>query len=128
MAPMLTPNYHQPELTTGSRHNGLSDTKEKTDKINQFERTTRRSFTSNLFDFAFHRGEKRYRRSDSVTKIDCTTASSSTDVKNHGLSHIPESDLIKCIEPILSQLQQLDAEELLCLTRVHNGGAPLRDG
>ena len=100
---------------------------ERTDKSRG---TTRYSFANNLFDIAFHRGGKRQRSNSASTAgqgvIDDDDIRKGKN--DGGLSHIPEAVLADSIQPIFFQLQELDAEELLCLTRVDNGGAILREG
>jgi hypothetical protein len=107
--------------TTSSRHD------ERTDKSRG---TTRYSFANNLFDIAFHRGGKRQRsNSASAVEYGLDDDDDGIDGKNDcGLSDIPEAVLADSIQPIFLQLQELDAEELLSLTRVDNGGAILREG
>ena len=110
----------QPHTTTGSsRHD------ERTDKSRG---TTRYSFANNLFDIAFHRGGKR-QRSNSASAVDYAADDLRSSGKNDGgLSDIPEAVLADSIKPIFLQLQELDAEELLSLSRVNSGGAILREG
>ena len=89
--------------------------------------TIRYSFTSNLFDLAFHRDGKR-QRSNSAS-IDYSPDDDGSSGKNNcGLSDISEAVLADSIQPIFLQLQELDAEELLSLTRMDSGGAILREG
>ena len=99
---------------------------ERTDKSRG---TTRYSFANNLFDIAFHRGGKRQRSNSASTTEQGVSDYDNTNGKNDGgLSDIPETVLADSIQPIFGQLQELDAEELLCLTRVDSGGAILREG
>jgi hypothetical protein len=106
-----------------SRHERWDDSIDvPTEMMCKSRGTTRYSFASNLFDLAFNRGGKR-RRPNSVTNNIGVN-----DEQSHGLDDIPESLLAASIEPILIQLQELDAEELLSLTRIVSGGATLREG
>lgn len=99
---------------------------ERTDKSRG---TTRYSFANNLFDIAFHRGGKRQRSNAASTTEQGISVDDNSNRKNDGgLSDIPEAVLADSIQPILGQLQELDAEELLCLSRVESGGAILREG
>jgi hypothetical protein len=108
-----------PHTTDSNRHD------ERTEKSRG---TVRYSFANHLFDIAFHRSGKR-QRSNSTSAIDSGLNDVISNSKNDcGLSDIPESVLADSIQPIFLQLQELDAEELLSLTRVDSGGAILRDG
>lgn len=80
-------------------------------------------FTKCLLDFSFRRDEKRSRRSGA-----CDNISVNAPLEDRGLFNVPTSQLEKCLEPILVQLQELDAESLLGLTRVESGGARLCEG
>ena len=55
-------------------------------------------------------------------------ASANTIPSKKGLSDIPLEQLNSCLDPILDGLQDLDAEDLLQLERVHTNGATLREG
>ena len=90
----------------------------------------RYSFANGLWDLASNRGGKRQRfGSTSATDqgVDQDTRDGSSS-DTGGLSDVPQAVLANSIQPILLQLQELDAEELLCLTRVETGGATLREG
>ena len=90
----------------------------------------RYSFANSLWDLASNRGGKRQRfGSTSATDqgVDQDTRDGSSS-DTGGLSDVPQAVLANSIQPILLQLQELDAEELLSLTRVETGGATLREG
>ena len=81
-------------------------------------------FTRCLLDFSFRRDEKRSRRSGACDGKSVNNA----PLEDRELLNVPTSQLEKCLEPILVQLQELDAESLLSLTRVESGGAILCEG
>ena len=122
----MTVNIIGPNLSNTQPHTTRSRHDERTDKSRG---TTRYGFAHNLFEIAFHRGGKR-QRPNSTSAVDSDLVDNDCgSSKNHsGLSDIPEAVLADSIQPIFRQLQELDAEELLSLTRVDSGGAILREG
>jgi hypothetical protein len=105
----------------------FSGTENNAGSLDQFKEsatTTATSFANNLLDIALRREGKRSRTG---AKDHIDSKSATTAITNSELSNISVSELEKCLEPILIQLQELDAEALLHLTRVDTGGARLND-
>ncbi len=110
----------QPRGSTGS-HDEQTEPETSRGKI-------RYNFANILWDISSHRGGKRQRSAPTSSTdqgVDHDTGGGKND---GGLSDVPEAVLADSIQPIFLQLQGLDAEELLSLTRVDTGGATLREG
>ena len=111
--PMET--YASPQLNVWNRRSGCNSGSELQPNADIASDNTHLSsgFANSLLHFAFRR-EKRSRKDESAS--------------NAGLSNIAVEELEKVLQPIVRQIEELDAESLLHLTRVSSGGAQLGDG
>lgn len=105
---------HRPGCNSSSTSEHLSSESPKSSSSDSHPLTSA-GFASSLLDFAFRRDKRSRNESEPATSF-------------AGLSNIAIEELEKVLEPIVRQLQELDAESLLHLTRVPNGGARLKDG